>query len=390
MKRFIILLLTILFSLVPLTGCAESSSEDSANDASALEDTITITDVKGREVTIDLPIETYAISTIDVIDYIVPLKGEDAFSMLVGTGDSGGKDAYDEIYYEMFPDLEAQVGIISEHNAPFDLEMILAKNPDVLIVNSAMQAHKYALEIEDQLTEAGIPLVLIDVPGDEIDNSVQDTISLLGQIFQKEDKAEEVNSFIGEQFAIIENLELASRTDKPTVYYEKGGDSQNIGTTSSSVLGWGQIIAYAGGENIADAVLMNESNQSGSNATGGSNSNVLDPEYVLESDPDYIILSGVNTLGLTADDSLSENTEFDIVNRLGWDNLTAVENGDVYEIMHEMNRTIYSFYPCLYLAKTFYPEELADVDPDAILAEFFETYTLLDSDTGLWTLKMNR
>jgi iron complex transport system substrate-binding protein len=268
--------------------------------------------------------------------------------------------------------------------------MILAKNPDVLIVNSAMQAHKYALEIEDQLTEAGIPLVLIDGPGDEIDNSVQDTISLLGQIFQKEDKAEEVNSFIGEQFAIIENLELASRTDKPTVYYEKGGDSQNIGTTSSSVLGWGQIIAYAGGENIADAVLMNESNQSGSNATGGSNSNVLDPEYVLESDPDYIILSGVNTLGLTADDSLSENTEFDIVNRLGWDNLTAVENGDVYEIMHEMNRTIYSFYPCLYLAKTFYPEELADVDPDAILAEFFETYTLLDSDTGLWTLKMNR
>jgi iron complex transport system substrate-binding protein len=40
--------------------------------------------------------------------------------------------------------------------------------------------------------------------------------------------------------------------------------------------------------------------------------------------------------------------------------------------MHELSRTVYSFYPCLKLAKIFYPDEFQDVDPDALLAEFFD------------------
>ena len=52
-------------------------------------DTIVITDVKGREVSIDVPISTYALSTMDVIDYIIPLIGEDAFHKLVASGNDG-------------------------------------------------------------------------------------------------------------------------------------------------------------------------------------------------------------------------------------------------------------------------------------------------------------
>ncbi len=78
------------------------------------------------------------------------------------------------------------------------------------------------------------------------------------------------------------------------MYYEKSGYSEIYGSTSTSVSGWGSVIAYAGGDNIADAVLM----ESGA-AKGGSN--VLDPEYVLTANPDFVILSGVNSLGLGKD-----------------------------------------------------------------------------------------
>ena len=54
-------------------------------------DTVEIVDAKGRKVNIDLPISTYAVSTMDVIDYIIPLKGKDAFNMLVASGQDGGK-----------------------------------------------------------------------------------------------------------------------------------------------------------------------------------------------------------------------------------------------------------------------------------------------------------
>ncbi|SKC39302.1 ABC transporter substrate-binding protein [Maledivibacter halophilus] len=340
---------------------------------------VTITDVKGREVTIDTPVSTFGISTMDVIDYIVPLKGEDAFNMLVATGKSGGKHAYDDIYFPMFPNLEGQVGIISEHNAPFDLEMILSKDPDVLIVNSAMQAHKWALEIEPQLKEAGIPLVLIDVPS-TVDTSVQETITLLGKIFQEEEKAEEVSAFIDKQFDIVRSKNLLKRTDKPTFYYEKSGYSEVFGSTSSSDSGWGSVIAFAGGENIADSILK----ESGASKGGR---NVIDPEYVLKADPEYIILSGVQSLGLNCDKDITKTAEFDIINRTGWEELSAVQKGNVYEIMHEMSRTVYSFYPTLVFAKMFYPDEFSDVNPDAILDEFFEKYTLIDDDMGVWTLK---
>jgi iron complex transport system substrate-binding protein len=366
-------------------GKAEKKAADelTAVEKAPKTGSITVTDVKGREVTIDLPVSTYAVSTMDVVDFIVPLKGEDAFHMLVGSGNSGGKQAYDDIYFPMFPDLERQVGILSEHNAPFDLEMILARDPDVLIVNSAMQAHKYALDVEAQLTAAGIPIVLIDVPGKSIDTSVQQTVALLGQIFEESEKAEEFNAFIDAQFDLLRAKNLSARSDKPTVYYEKSGYSEIYGSTSTSASGWGSVIAYAGGDNIADAVLM----ESGA-AKGGSN--VLDPEYVLTANPDFVILSGVNSLGLGKDPALADNAEFDIVNRPGWAELSAVQNENVYEIMHELSRTVYSFYPCLKLAKIFYPDEFQDVDPDALLAEFFDRYTLIDSDMGVWTVRYHK
>lgn len=391
MKRILPLLLSAALLLSTLSACAPAASQTSATPDPSVStpepspsapESITVTDAKGREVTIKLPITTYAVSTMDLVDYIVPLKGEEAFSMLVGTGNSGGKAAYDDIYYPMFPSLQEQVGIISEHNAPFDLEMILAKKPDVLIVNSAMQAHRYALDIEAQLTEAEIPIVLIDVPGSSVDTSVTDTMTLLGQIFQEEDRASDVNAFISRQFDLIRSKDLGQRTDKPTVYYEKSGDAENFGPSSSSSSGWGAIVAFAGGDNIADTVLSGH-------ASGGSASNVLDPEYILQADPDYIVLSGTHSLGLDADKSLLENPEFTIINRQGWSNLKAVKDGHVLELMHEMSRTIFSFYPCLYLAKTFYPDEFADVNPDAVLQEFFAKYTLIDSDRGIWSLKMS-
>lgn len=125
---------------------------------------ITITDATGRNVTLPKTVKTYAISTFDLINFIIPLKGEAAFEMLVGVGDSGGKWSYDKVYEAKFPQWKDRWTVISPHNAPFDLETILAKKPDVLIVNSAMQAHLHALDIEPQLTKAGIALVLVDVP----------------------------------------------------------------------------------------------------------------------------------------------------------------------------------------------------------------------------------
>ncbi|MBN2897831.1 MAG: ABC transporter substrate-binding protein [Clostridia bacterium] len=339
---------------------------------------VTITDVKGREVVINLPISSYAISTMDVIEYVIPLKGEKAFDMLVGSGQDGGHglNKYAELYTPVVGDYMTHVGQISDHNAPFDLEMILSMNPDVLIVNSAMGAHKYAMEIEDQLTAAGIKIVLIDVPGKALEHSAQQTMTLLGKIFGEETRASEVSSFLDEQYELIAEKELEKREDKPTVYYEKSGYSEVFGSTSTSAKGWGSVIRLAGGDNIADPLLMNTA------ASGGSN-NTLDPEYVIDANPDFIIVSGINDgwLSITND---HKESKFDIVNRVGWADLKAIQNHDLYEFAHSTSRQIYAFYPTLKAAKLFYPEEFETLDPEAVLEEFFDRFMLLDTNISTW------
>ena len=141
------------------------------------------------------------------------------------------------------------------------------------------------LEIESQLASVGIPIVLIDVPGKSFTSSVQNTEKLLGQIFQKEERANELIAFIDEQYEIIESKNLKGRSDKPTVYYEKSGYSEIFGSTSTSASGWGAVIDVAGGDNIADPLLLESSAGKGGN-------NTIDPEYILQADPDFIILSG--------------------------------------------------------------------------------------------------
>lgn len=370
MKKEYVLCLSILLLIV--LGCGSSVTKEKAGSQ------IVITDATGRNVTLKQPITTYAISTFDLVDFVIPLKGKDAFSMLVGVGDSGGKKYYDRQYEPMFPQYKKQWKVISPHNAPFDVEAILKAKPDVLIVNSAMQAHMHALDIEAKLKEAGIGLVLIDVPK-VTEKSAQETYRLLGKIFGEEKKAENVAAFIDRQFADLEARLKKVSGPKPLVYYEKSGTAEIFGPSSNSgVSGWGSLIKASGGDNLADRPSV-------SKVAGGPPGSVsLDPEYILASDPDFIILSGGSQMGLGADPTADKESRFAIVNRPGWKNFKAVKNKNVYEYQHELSRTCFVFYPALSFGKLFYPKEFQDVDPEQRLADFYNQFMLIKSTDGVW------
>lgn len=374
MKK-IMVLTTCLLLIVLFAACGGRGGQ-TAGDAAK---TITITDMTGRKVTIKTPVKTYALSTFDLINFVIPLKGRQAFDMLVGVGDSGGKAAYDRMYEPLFPGLKQRLAVISAHNAPFDVETILAKKPDVLIVNSAMQAHMHALDIEPRLKEAGIALVLVDVPKVP-DKSLQEAIVLFGQIFGEPEKAQDVAGFISAQFTDLRERLARSKQPRPLVYYEKSGTSETFGPSSlSTASGWGAVIQLAGGDNLADKA-------GGTKKIGGSI--VLDPEFVIRANPDYIVLSGVNPIGMAADSEIIRKARFDLLNRPGWTELKAVQNKQVYEYQHELPRSIFLFYPALSMAKLFHPDVFQDVDPQQRLAEFYDRFMLIKSTDGIWKLDM--
>jgi len=106
----------------------------------------------------------------------------------------------------------------------------------------------------------------------------------------------------------------------------------------------------------------------------------FDPEWVIKTNPDIILLGDwvnefvgykIDSPARAAED-IKEETEIP-----GFENITAVKNGDVYEIDYMLLGTRGDI-GVFYLAKVAYPEKFKDIDPVEIHREYFEIWLRVD------------
>lgn len=362
MKR-ILAILVMLMMVFSVTAC--SDEEKPAENS----DSITVTDMADRTVTIDGTVDKVVVSEWSIAEVMFSVLGEDAVDMLAAVGTTKNADVLKAIYSEDYPQL-ASMPEIGGGKDSYDTEAIIATDPDVFIVQ-AMDVNSLA-DVIDVLDDAGIPTVVFTASDDPI-GGPQAEIKLVGQIFGAEDSADELTGFINTQFDLVESKNLAEKADKPSVYVELGsGTTDDYGVTFTSGQ-WAPLVEMAGGENVAAGAVEGNTQ--------------IDPEYLINANPDYIFIAGDPALGGNTDEI---DALFDIyVARTGWDTLTAVKNDDVYHFDHTQCRNELSFYPALIMAKLFYPDEFTDVDPDQILQEFFDKYMLLDYEQGVWFTQIN-
>lgn len=93
-------------------------------------------------------------------------------------------------------------------------------------------------------------------------------------------------------------------------------------------------------------------------------------------------------LGFESDEAASQQLLQAFTTREGWDKLKAVKNKQVYSAHHGLPREVYDCVVFEYLAKTYYPEEFTDIDPEATLKEFYEKF-LPFSYGGTWFMHLN-
>ena len=121
----------------------------------------------------------------------------------------------------------------------------------------------------------------------------------------------------------------------------------------------------------------------------------VNPEFILEKDPDIIMIMGsywpkkptAMRLGFETNEENSQKLLKAFTQREGWDKLKAVKNKQVYSAHHGLPREVYDCAVFEYLAKTYYPEEFADVNPEATLKEFYEKF-LPFSYGGTWFMHL--
>ena len=386
-KKFMVYLVTVFLLIVSMLIAACGGPGETKKDTAQNNKPIEITDVTGRTVTLKKPAERVVLQWSGAggpFFTISALMGKDTPKVIAGMDTSlqdYRADMWKHFTAEM-PELAKipVVGTIGDKT--FNAEQVVALNPDVIFIPVDLK-DQYESDAKAKMDAAGIQTIYIDYHAEKLE-SHQKSIEAIGKALGKEERAAEISKFYTDRVTRVLDRVSKINKPKPTVYIEVGMNGpEEFGNSFSSNYSWGALATMAGADVITkDAVKK---------------SSPINPEFVLEKNPDIIMIMGSYwpkkptsmRLGFEAtEDSSQALLKAFTTERQGWSELKAVENKQVYSAHHGLPREVFDAAVFEYLAKTFYPEEFKDVDPETTLKEFYDKF-LPYSYSGIWFMHMH-
>ena len=375
--------LLIVSMLIAACGGSSETKKDTAQNNKPIE----ITDVTGRTVTLKKPAERVVLQWSGAggpFFTISALMGKDTPKVIAGMDTSlqdYRADMWKHFTAEM-PELAKIPVVGTVGDKTFNAEQVVALNPDVIFIPVDLK-DQYESDAKAKMDAAGIQTIYIDYHAEKLE-SHQKSIEAIGKALGKEERAAEINKFYTERVTRVLDRVSKINKPKPTVYLEVGMNGpEEFGNSFSSNYSWGALATMAGADVITKDVIKKTS--------------PINPEFILEKNPDIIMIMGSYwpkkptsmRLGFEATEASSQELlKAFTIERQGWSELKAVENKQVYSAHHGLPREVFDAAVFEYLAKTFYPEEFADVDPEATLKEFYDKF-LPFSYSGIWFMHMN-
>ena len=259
----------------------------------------------------------------------------------------------------------ADIGNIN--TGTFSLEKTLALKPDVLVL-ADWQYQTIAADIP-RIEQAGIPIVVVDFNAQTVAKHTK-SIQLFGQLAGTEIRANQIANEYKQGIKVIQQRVAASGQKPPKIYVEFGnkGPAEYSFTFGKNM--WGAIANTVGGDNIAAPFIENWG--------------PINPEQFLASNPEVVIISGtemgtdknaeIMAMGINISEADAQKRLAGFTQRAGWSNVSAVKKGNVYGIYHTASRSITDLASAQFMAKTLYPEQFKDIDPEKTYLDFYRQY----------------
>jgi iron complex transport system substrate-binding protein len=328
---------------------------------------LTFVDVVGEVETIHKPVKRIIVLMSDAPEVLRALNADDR---IVGATENAMRDG--EVY---FPESSSWSSVGTWTN--IDYEAVLSAQPDVLIPYTphAESESVWPSTIETKNEYKGkLPGVSIIALDFVTPTHFSENVVKLGYILGKRHEAEEfANWYDGHLNAIIARTDELSEDEKPRVFTSTY-DKYRTGIPGSR---YHEMMHMAGGINIARDTPI---------PAGGSTTNVeIDPEWVIEQNPDIIIRKVFleTTRGSGPCYSLDDPADL----KTAWDDMTstpelanvnAVKNGRVYTIANMLQTGPHTLIGLAYYVKWFHPEIYEDLDLDQIHQEYLTRFQGLD------------
>ncbi|HFC8542568.1 TPA: ABC transporter substrate-binding protein [Neisseria weaveri] len=327
----------------------------------------TITDVRGREVKVDVPAKRVVLGFY-YPDYIA-VTGAENFANVVGIS----REFWEKfnpgswaLYSSKMPELKNIGDIGNVSTGTFSFEKTLALKPDVVVL-ADWQYEALANEIP-RFEQAGIPVVVVDFNAQTVEKHVE-SAKVFGAIADTPERAQRVAGEYAAGIADIRRRISEAGQPKPKIYIEFGdkGPKEHSYTFGKNM--WGAIADIAGGDNVSAPFVKDWG--------------PINPEQLLVAKPEVVVISGTEVglgqpdamamgIGIKAEDALQRLAGF--TRRAGWGDLPAVQNRRVYGIYHTTSRSLSDLASAQFIAKTLYPEAFADIRPEQTYLDFHRKY----------------
>ena len=315
-NQLLALLLAAVMLLAVLTGCAaktEPAQEEPAQTETAPEqeqpapaeeaapaeepeaeeasEAVTLTDMTGREITLDAPAERVVALTASDCEILYALGAGD---LLVGRGE--------------YCDYPAEVLDVPSVQSGYDtnIEQIIALEPQVLLMSTMAQTEEQV----QQLEAAGVHVVVSDA------QDIEGTYTAINMIGELTGKQAEAASIVESMQKTFDEIRANAGDGTKSVYFEVSPLQYGLWTAGSGTF-MDEIANMLGLTNcFADVTGWGE----------------ISEEQVLERNPDYIV-----TISMYYGEGPTPEEE--ILSRTGWENVTAVKDGKILNLQNnELSR----------------------------------------------------
>ena len=335
MKKILAMILVVAALMSLFAGCTTTQITNGT--------TRVITDGAGRQVEVPEKVTSVVCVGVGALRYTCYVGAQD---LVIGVEDYEVKEGMTRLYqyvnFEKFKNLP----VIGTNGNPYT-EEIINLSPDVIVMSKSA-----SVDADDLQKKTGTPVVVVPGSDTTLDQDAFDTIRILGQLYGKEDRANELTNYLN---SIAKDLSDRTKDipdgEKPSVYVGGVSFKGHHGFEGTEA-GYGPF-TLIGAKNLADT-------------TGQSGAFNIDLEQVLSWDPDIIFVD-FNGLNIINED-YAKNPDF-------YNALTAVQEGNVYSqisFRSSASNLETALADAYYAACVMYPEQFQDVDPIAKAQEIFE------------------
>lgn len=351
--------------------------------SAAVADDITVTDVTGRQVTLDAPAERVILGEGRQIYLLGLLEPEAPFDHVVGWREDFSQADPDNYarYAERFPEIEDLPTFGGFKDGTFDVEQAASLSPDVVLMNIEAKAATEDAGYDDKLAELDIPIVYVDFREDPIAHTIP-SMRIIGQLMGDEAAAETFIDFAEAQMARVTDVIEDADPERPSVFIDRAGGYSDECCMSFGPANFGEYVTLAGGRNIAEGIIPNSFGN-------------LNPEQIIAADPEHVVVTGGNWdayvpggdwvgMGPGADMDKARAKLEALTERTAMTGIRAVESDNVHAIWHQFYNSPYYFVAVQQLAKWLHPELFEDLDPEATMRELHERFLPIDYEPGYW------